>query len=348
MRPHQHIFSLLSLVLSLTAGGCTESPSLDAPPNGGALSRDMGMRLSPSRDMAPSGGITQPSDLAPPADMTPPLSADAAPPTPPGPPQPCESPCDCPAGLDCLSGSCERGPAPIYCCDAAPCPEGSACRDGRNRARECGSCATACDCPLGQGCEGGLCVITDAPTFCCERSPCPEGAPCESPRGDARCEPGCQTACDCWGGQACVAGRCEQTPEPAFCCERALCPYGVACEHDDGSAGVCPVDECVSACDCPRGQACVGGVCELSGSGLVLCCDDAACPFGQACDTSTGARSTCMGDPECYTACDCLAGFECAQGECVIGEAPVLCCDKAECGVSLLCQWSTGVVSPCE
>ena len=189
--------------------------------------------------------------------------------------------------------------------------------------------------------------------YCCERSPCPVGAECEGPQGSGTCPEGCQSACDCWRGQACVEGRCVDDPAgPAYCCDRALCPQGASCEHDDRSEGLCPARACSSACDCPQGQRCQEGSCELSAEeGLVFCCDSGDCPIGRACDDVEGRRRVCEGEPECNTTCDCpLTGFTCLEGRCAIppiGEPLTLCCEKDECETGLLCQWSTGVVSEC-
>jgi len=328
----------------LSSCDATSPPALSGP--GGQTGRDMSVSSPPvTRDQAPP-------DQGP-VDQGPPTLTDQAPPvdmmtvT-----QPCESPCDCIAGLDCVQGRCEQVTPPVYCCRQRPCPEGERCRDERNQARSCGSCSSACDCPTGSACEGGLCVTALEAVFCCDRSPCPEGAPCERSQGSSTCEAGCQSACDCWRGQACIEGRCQDDPAgPTYCCDRDLCPQGERCEHDDQSEGLCPVRACVGACDCPTGQACVGGACQLSGEqGLVYCCASGDCPIGRACDSVEGARDICQGPPDCHTACDCLTGLMCLEGRCALpppGTPLTLCCDKDECEQGLLCQWSTGVINDC-
>lgn len=334
------------LMLSAFGLGCDESQPPSLSGLGPGARRDQGLDMSLGvrhdvgvRDRGVIDSDPPPRDLSPPIDMMRAL-------------QSCESPCDCIAGLDCVQGRCEQVTPPVYCCRQSPCPEGERCRDERNDDRSCGACSSACDCPTGQACEGGLCVSAQEAAFCCERSPCPAGAVCEGPQGSSRCEEGCQSACDCWRGQACIDGRCQDDPTgPAYCCERELCPQGARCEHDDRAEGVCPVRSCVGACDCPRGQACVEGSCQLSAEqGLIFCCDEANCPLDLPCDTPSGERSACQGPPQCNTACDCFMGFMCLEGRCSIpptGTPLTLCCEKDECERGLLCQWSTGVISEC-
>ncbi len=51
---------------------------------------------------------------------------------------------------------------------------------------------------------------------------------------------GCESACDCSSGLACVGGRCaESTSNPIYCCGRDDCPAGLACENEDADAGYC-------------------------------------------------------------------------------------------------------------
>lgn len=40
----------------------------------------------------------------------------------------CRTACDCPSGLGCFDGRCLAGFAPVYCCDAGPCPTGQQCQ----------------------------------------------------------------------------------------------------------------------------------------------------------------------------------------------------------------------------
>lgn len=349
-RAQVNVISMLNLsvfiAMILSFSACDSTSIQSFPGQGVSELRDMGFDpLNVVQDMKmidqglmDRGGLTQ--DQNPPMiDMMLPI-------------QRCQSPCDCLAGLDCIEGHCEQVSPPVYCCRQQPCPQGEMCRDEQNHARSCGVCSTACDCPIGQGCEDGLCVLAQEAVFCCDRSPCPTDAPCEGPQGSSTCEEGCQSACDCWRGQACIDGRCQDRPnDPAFCCERTLCPQGASCEHDDRSEGVCPVKMCVGACDCPTGQACIEGQCELSiTEGLVYCCASGNCPLDRPCDTLEGMRALCQGPPECQTACDCPTGFMCLNGRCEIpplGTPLTLCCEKDECRSGLLCQWSTGVENDC-
>ncbi len=267
------------------------------------------------------------------------------------PSQPCISACDCSDGLDCLQGGCQRGSTPVYCCTHGECPEQSQCVTPAGERRQCNQCTNACDCPYGESCDQGQCVMAISTVFCCDRSPCPVGERCEG-SGGPTCPSGCQTACDCWGGEACVEGICVREAEASYCCERSLCPQGSGCEYDDGSQGLCPVYTCLSACDCPSGQACVDGGCELSESlGLTYCCEDAGCPVGRACELPNGNSSTCVGEPECAVTCDCsdLAGSICQAGRCTFpaNNEPLVVCCETDCISGLACERLNGERQVC-
>ena len=70
-------------------------------------------------------------------------------------------------------------------------------------------CAVDCDCPQGQACAGGRCVIGIVPVYCCDSPGCPEGEACTDSRGnDGRCP--AETECAEAGG-TCV-GMFEMCP----------------------------------------------------------------------------------------------------------------------------------------
>jgi uncharacterized protein len=271
------------------------------------------------------------------------------------PSQPCLSPCDCLPGLSCIQGMCAQGETITYCCTHSTCPSGEACVEPSGERRICNTCQDACDCPYGERCEAGSCVATTIPVFCCGRSPCPSGEACEGGEGEegSICPNGCQTACDCWGGQACVNGRCVRENEAAYCCERALCPQSAICEYDDGSSGRCPVSQCMHACDCSTGFACVNGECHLSEEqGLTYCCEDIECPAGRACELLNGGVSTCVGEPQCSVSCDCATAQICEAGRCVFPPAdePLLVCCESECGAlmsGVACERLNGERTEC-
>jgi hypothetical protein len=265
---------------------------------------------------------------------------------------PCLTACDCVSGLSCLQGLCTEGERPTYCCTQGTCPNGEACVDPSGDSRVCNTCRNTCDCPYGELCEAGHCVVSNMTVFCCERSPCPSGESCEG-EGGPTCPSGCQTACDCWGGETCVNGICSRESEAAYCCERALCPQGSSCEYDDGSAGLCPVRRCTSACDCATGFACTDGECQLSATeGLTYCCEDAACPAGRSCQLTNGGMSTCVGEPQCSVSCDCPTAQICEAGRCIFppnNEPLLLCCEEdcTELTSALSCERLNGLRSLC-
>jgi hypothetical protein len=50
----------------------------------------------------------------------------------------CRTACDCPSGLGCFDGRCIAGFAPVYCCDAGPCPQGQQCQHSDGNMDFCG------------------------------------------------------------------------------------------------------------------------------------------------------------------------------------------------------------------
>jgi hypothetical protein len=104
-----------------------------------------------------------------------------------------------------------------------------------------GSCALACtatsQCPSGDYCDQGACVLNTAPT------------------------PDCTDTSQCDSGQICQAGYCLYT-----------CTTSTQCEDIDARIPVCASNVCRSpgeanpACttqsDCMTGQSCISNVCE--------------------------------------------------------------------------------------
>ena len=159
--------------------------------------------------------------------------------------------------------------------------------------------------------------------------------------------PSCASVCDCAEGQGCIEGYCVEVAQPSYCCSQGECPSGNFCERQDGSLALCASIDCLSACDCPRGQACVDGICELSEEqGLTYCCEDPACPFGRECELPTGDLSTCRGEAECTVICDCqdLPGTTCLGGRCVPPppDEPIIVCCETDCINGLTCEWPNG------
>jgi len=209
------------------------------------------------------------------------------------------------------------------------------------------ACSSACDCPPGLACVGGACAAQREPVYCCSGAFCPPEQRCEGPDGRAGvcAAGGCETACDCQPGLACVGGSCALSASPVFCCGAGPCPAGQACETSAGRLLSCPSASCASACDCPAGQGCVNGSCAFGPTG-VFCCDGAACPPGAACETAAGVRGACAG-AACATACDCSPGLSCAGGQCVIGATPTFCCASSQCPADERCQNPSGVFGRC-
>ncbi|TNE52155.1 MAG: hypothetical protein EP343_01790 [Deltaproteobacteria bacterium] len=227
--------------------------------------------------------------------------------------------------------------------DAAP-TEGSTEQDA--------TCARRCDCPQGQECSAGQCVVPTTPVYCCDRENCPQGVACESNAGQAGVcglRDQCKQTCDCDQGLACIDGYCTRTNTPVYCCEKSGCVPGQACDSRSGGAGTCGGEgsACVSACDCVSGLACTNGQCTKS-STPVYCCDRQDCPSGQTCETTSGAKGVCGQNLECRSACDCPTGEACSNSKCRKTDLPIYCCDKPEsCPAGQACDTKDGQRDKC-
>lgn len=252
-----------------------------------AQAMDMGTDLLPPQDMRPALDQTLPLDASPPQDLGPTIRDQGG--------QACTSACDCTPGLACQSGQCTPLNEPVYCCSGNFCPPEASCETLEGRLDICSAldCTSACDCNPGMRCEGGNCVFSETPLFCCNSGPCPAGADCETPsQRQLRCETNsCVSACDCAAGLSCDNGTCISASPPVFCCTEGLCPAGQICENPAGQRATCESDtSCNSACDCLPGRSCLGGACTL-GNEPIYCCDDAAnCPIDAVCQPSIGGR----------------------------------------------------------
>ena len=164
--------------------------------------------------------------------------------------------------------------------------------------------------------------------------------------------PSCISACDCAEGQSCFEGLCIQAAQPSYCCDRDLCPSGNFCDRRDGSRALCSSEGCLTACDCPTGQACVNERCQLSEElGLTYCCEDPSCPAGRECQIPTGELSVCQGEAECAVTCDCsdLPGTVCRGQRCVFPPAdePLVVCCETDCISGLTCERADGSQEQC-
>jgi hypothetical protein len=110
----------------------------------------------------------------------------------------------------------------------------------------------------------------------------------------------CTTACDCPTGEACFAGRCAPGGIQIYCCTSPICPPNEICQDPTGQYGRCGANAdagtttCQTACDCPPGEGCVGGLCRAGGF-PIYCCGSANCPPGSLCQDSMGMYGRCAG-----------------------------------------------------
>lgn len=159
----------------------------------------------------------------------------------------------------------------------------------------------------------------------------------------------CSKRCDCPQGQECSEGKCVSTTTPVYCCDRDGCPVGQACNDHEDKPSVCAARQtCKHSCDCKQGLGCVDGFCTATRN-PTYCCERIGCPPGQACESARGGQKTC-GDEgaACNTACDCIAGIACTNGQCTRTGQLVYCCEDTNCPTGQRCQNRKGGYDLCQ
>ena len=215
----------------------------------------------------------------------------------------------CNGGGSCIpaSGTC----APYVCADAQKCST---------------SCVTDTDCSSGAHCVGGACVLQQANGHACT--------------ADDEC-----TSTHCSDGVCCDSA-CNQICLSCLAADKASGPDGTCAPV---KAGTDPADDCPDdgAASCQRDGLCDGtGACALYSTATVC-----AAPV---CASGTLTTSTCNGAGNCVqanTSCgsygcadaascavsctvdaDCLGGFRCSGGTCVVKSTNGTgCTDAGEC-----------------
>lgn len=195
------------------------------------------------------------------------------PPTPPGPGQQCNSTTPCPSGFTCINGSCVANTNP--CGANNPCPSGQVCNATTG---QCETPAPGPQCSATNPCPPGW-VCDPASGRCIQRVPgtCSTGADCTTdPNGKLCCLQNdgsrkCQQCCsdgDCniANGETCVNGKCVVVPPtPTKCSSNSDC--------SSSSASKCCNGTCQGCCgnqDCPTGQICNSGTCQVPTNGQGL------------------------------------------------------------------------------
>ena len=215
----------------------------------------------------------------------------------------CTTACDCSQGEDCRNGTCVGVQPPVYCCDKANCPSGTACKDKAGKWSTCKAappaCKSPCDCRQGQDCYQGQCVGVFPAVYCCDNVGCPTGQTCYDKNNKAGTCKGitCKNACDCpVQGQSCVRGTCVylQGTSRVYCCDKQYCPAGHKCEDKQGTLKTCSVQSCKTPCDCKQGEDCRNGSCILV-SPAVYCCSKVGCPQRASCYRTDGTQAQCGG-----------------------------------------------------
>ncbi len=210
----------------------------------------------------------------------------------------------CPGAPD--DGGSDGGTQPAI---GDPCETGSDCGTlGCALSLPGGYCTLECeqadDCPSGSVClvQGGLGLCLRA---CTGATTCRDGYTCNH----GVCDLPCAEDAECFEGEICVSGTCQEVPIGRPCAQDAECDGALACTSGQctlacGRSSECPSGavctalpegrRCVATCtappECEGGQICSGGAC------LRPCAGDADCAAGYTCDTASGACRLAAGE----------------------------------------------------
>lgn len=242
---------------------------------------------------------------------------------------PCTGDDSCAFGQICgASGFCEVVP----CATDAECPAGNqACITvGASKSCavvECG-CRTCGQCPAGEECNNGECVLGGGGNTCpngqadCGASEVCDAGSCRPCQGAECPQAGCETA-GCPTGQTCntVSHQCEGSTSTAAACDH--CANIEACGGAPwkcvplGGGGSSCLPPCGSNTDCETGWLCQGGNCVPSNFRCDGCMKD-GCPSGEACNPNSNACEAATAQcASCATDWECGAGMACADNTCV-------------------------------
>ncbi len=222
----------------------------------------------------------------------------------------CGNACD--SGWACIDGTCEHVICDPTCTGSETCCPVTGgdpvCADLQSDEDDCGSCGN--DCPAGESCSGGLCMLVPCEPACTGGLTCCNGTCVDTGTNTLNCG-FCGNECDMDKSDACVGSTC--TCRGAFQCNatQQCCP-DLGCRTITSDRDNC--GECGHACE--TGLTCTDGECLCgattcdpglgccSGSCRDLMNDEANCgTCGNMCNdsapTCTDGECLCDGDPPC-------------------------------------------------
>jgi Cys-rich repeat protein len=179
-------------------------------------------------------------------------------------------------------------------------------------------CTTNADCPTGQVCNNGTCVVPPDPVppvnICTQDADCPTGQICNNGRCGIPPIPSCTQDTDCPTGKICNNGRCQQ----AQCGPDLPCPDQQQCDNGRCIPVPIPTRECERDWNCKPWQFCsvAQGKCQYLGCQTNEHCNIRK-PFEEE---EIATSSVCVNDvcqpKSCTSFRDCLDGEACVGGLC--------------------------------
>jgi hypothetical protein len=210
--------------------------------------------------------------------------------------------------------ACGDGNGPCACTSDTQCAASQVCVAGACTAST-NACQFSSQCAPGDVCDDGQCVAdcsgSATASSCASGSSCQNGACKPSPVGST-----CTSSAQCSGGTpVCLAGHCA----PA-CTTDAQCPTGDYCNQGACEVNTRPTPDCTQQSDCTGGatQQCLGGYCVYTCSTNTQCADidvridvcSATVPDAGPsgyCESPTEATPQCTSQSQCPTGDDCIS-----------------------------------------
>jgi hypothetical protein len=244
--------------------------------------------------------------------------------------------CDPPDGVFC-DDECQ---AIDPCAVAGVCDDGNECTADSCTADPSDNTAI-CETPNlpdGTACDGGSAVCAAGQCGVCGDGTVDPGEECDPPDGvfcDAQCQAidPCAVAGVCDDGNECTADSCTADPsDNTATCENPNLPDGTAC---NGGNGECADGQCVvcgdgaigpgEECDPPDGVFCDAECQAIDPCAAPGVCDDRNECTANNCTADSSDNTAICENPNLLNDTPCNGpGGACADGQCVVPNAPVL------------------------
>lgn len=253
----------------------------------------------------------------------------------------------CGFGSQCVNGACTMGACGPQSC-AGCCTNNFCVVPGQQSRFACGTAGQMCSqCPMGQGCQNGVCSSPACDVISCPNGCCANGQ-CQSGMSRLACGLAGQMCMRCGTGQNCTSGICLNNTG-----------FDGGFPMMDAGSTVPPGSPCTSSQNCqpPFNAICIqenlgGQSTGYTGGYCSSTCGGTPCPPASLCVTESffgAAQSTCRAScSQPGQQSSCRTGYVCAPSP--VSSVPGFCrprCDNggalSACATGQTCNTTTGV-----